>query len=241
MRNLFLSFVGALVGHILLFLSPLVGLFQPVDLEQPRQGGGIIIHLGHEVLAPHDEKTMPSLAVVEEVKGAPADSSPQERIKGAKGLSAQEKRNESPVLQVERPGPEKQNEHSVFDEVEEVAHFESSALANVGGDELEVQDKGGGVSALSRAEAVPMWDQNVKPLYPPLARRRGWQGKVLLEVMVDKDGTVGFLEIHTGSGHRLLDKTAVDAVRKWHFMVAQKDGLAVPSRVLVPIHFSLLN
>lgn len=241
MRNLFLGFVGALIGHLFLFLSPLAALFQPVDLEQLRQGSGITIHFDHGLPAPDAEKTMPSSTMVAEEKGPPVDSSPQERVKGAGELYSQEIRDESPVPQVEKSGPEKQNEHTVFAGAEEVAHFETSALANEEEDELEVQDKGAAAAVFSRTEAVPRWDQNIKPLYPPLARRRGWQGKVVLEVLVDKDGTVGFLEIHTGSGYRLLDKAAVDAVKKWHFIVAQKDGLAVPSQVLVPIHFSLRN
>ncbi|GAB6192047.1 energy transducer TonB [Desulfocastanea catecholica] len=88
-------------------------------------------------------------------------------------------------------------------------------------------------------KARPLYDQNPKPVYPALARRRGWQGVVILAVMVLADGSPGQLAIHTSSGHELLDKTALQTVKDWHFLPGTKNNIAAPMEVLVPVRFVL--
>ncbi len=80
-------------------------------------------------------------------------------------------------------------------------------------------------------EPRPLAD-NPPPDYPAAAVRAGRQGRVVLEVEVRADGTVGDCTVVASSGHRLLDHAAVDAVRRWRF----RDG---PGRVRVPIEFVL--
>lgn len=80
-------------------------------------------------------------------------------------------------------------------------------------------------------EPRPIAD-NPPPDYPAAAVRAGRQGRVVLEVEVRADGTVGDCTVVASSGHLLLDHAAVDAVRRWRF----RDG---PGRVRVPIEFVL--
>ena len=80
---------------------------------------------------------------------------------------------------------------------------------------------------------------NPKPVYPPLAVNRGWEGKVLLRVSVSAEGTPLSVSIHQSSGHESLDDAAVEAVEKWKFIPAKKGEKAVPCNVIVPINFSL--
>ncbi len=88
-------------------------------------------------------------------------------------------------------------------------------------------------------QARPLYDQNPKPSYPALARRRGWQGVVILAVTVLADGSPGRLAIHTSSGHDLLDKTALQTVKDWHFLPGKTNNIAAPMEVLVPVQFVL--
>jgi protein TonB len=88
-------------------------------------------------------------------------------------------------------------------------------------------------------KARPLYGQNPKPPYPALARRRGWQGVVILVVMVSADGSPGQLTIHTSSGHELLDKTALQTVKNWHFLPGTKNNIAASMKVLVPVQFVL--
>jgi protein TonB len=87
--------------------------------------------------------------------------------------------------------------------------------------------------------AVPDYKRNRLPVYPLLARRRGYQGTVLLEVLVTKDGTVGSVRLVRSSGAEILDKAAKKGVKKWLFHPAKKGDEAVEMWVKVPIKFQL--
>jgi len=49
--------------------------------------------------------------------------------------------------------------------------------------------------------------------YPDPARRKGWQGKVLLSFVITADGSVRALKVIKSSGFILLDKNAIETVR----------------------------
>ena len=80
---------------------------------------------------------------------------------------------------------------------------------------------------------------NPKPVYPPLSRRMGEQGKVLLRVFVSAQGAAEKVELQTSSGSTRLDSAALAAVRAWRFVPARQGGQAVAAWVIVPIQFSL--
>lgn len=80
---------------------------------------------------------------------------------------------------------------------------------------------------------------NPTPSYPPLARRMGEQGTVMLRVHVNADGAPGAIEIATGSGSRRLDHAAEQAVSRWRFVPASRGGHNIAAWVIVPIVFKL--
>ena len=81
--------------------------------------------------------------------------------------------------------------------------------------------------------------QNAPAKYPERARQMDWQGRVVLKVQVLPNGSAGSVLIAESSGHELLDDSALEAVRKWKFIPAKKDGIAVESYVNVPVNFKL--
>lgn len=87
--------------------------------------------------------------------------------------------------------------------------------------------------------AKPLYRINPPPPYPAKARRRNLEGTVLLEVSVSSTGRVDQLQIRESCGHRILDKAAVKAVRKWVFEPGSRNGLPVSMTVLVPVRFAL--
>lgn len=95
-----------------------------------------------------------------------------------------------------------------------------------------------GNGALSLAE--PHYREKGRPIYPHLARMKGYEGTVLLEVEVGADGRVGDLVVKESSSYSILDEAALKAVRKWLFSPAKRGGTPVASRVLVPIQFKLV-
>lgn len=81
--------------------------------------------------------------------------------------------------------------------------------------------------------------KNPAPAYPPLSRRMGEEGKVILRVLVNPQGTADSVEIKTSSGSVRLDEAAQKTVRNWKFIPAKRGDTAVQSWVLVPIIFKL--
>ncbi len=82
---------------------------------------------------------------------------------------------------------------------------------------------------------------NPAPRYPYLSRSREEQGKVILQVYVDKKGRASRIETIQSSGHSRLDKAARKAVKNWTFMPALEDGNPTTGVVQVPISFVLKN
>lgn len=81
--------------------------------------------------------------------------------------------------------------------------------------------------------------QNPDPPYPSISRRRGEEGTVVLELLVLKDGSVDDVKIKESSGFPRLDKSAMDAVRRWRYNPAKRGGQAIDYRYLQPVTFSL--
>ena len=70
--------------------------------------------------------------------------------------------------------------------------------------------------------------RNRPPVYPDAAARQGQQGTVGVVVHVGPAGVADGVDIERSSGYPLLDQAAEQAVRKWTFVPATKDGLPVP-------------
>ena len=98
-------------------------------------------------------------------------------------------------------------------------------------------------SAPAPAVIPPRFDaaylDNPAPPYPALSRRMGEQGKVLLRVLVNADGSAAQVELKNSSGSPRLDQSALDTVKRWRFVPAKLGAQAVTAWVLVPISFTL--
>ena len=93
--------------------------------------------------------------------------------------------------------------------------------------------------ALVKARFDADYLNNPPPTYPPLSRRLAEQGRVLVRVLVDSDGTPAKVELRESSGYHRLDQAAVAAIRRWRFVPARRGDQPVDAWVLVPIAFNL--
>jgi protein TonB len=75
--------------------------------------------------------------------------------------------------------------------------------------------------------------------YPRLARQRGWEGKVILEVDVSAQGKPLSVRIFHSSGYPQLDEAATETVTAWRFTPARRGNEALADTVHVPIEFRL--
>ncbi|MGD2099728.1 MAG: energy transducer TonB [Desulfobacterales bacterium] len=94
-------------------------------------------------------------------------------------------------------------------------------------------------SATALIMAKPLYRQNPAPAYPRKARRLGYEGIVMLKVLVDENGRVDDLLVLESSGHPILDRTALASVKKWLFEPGTEGGIKKKMWVRVPIRFDL--
>jgi periplasmic protein TonB len=62
---------------------------------------------------------------------------------------------------------------------------------------------------------------------------------VLLQVAVRENGSVAAVRLVQSSGFKRLDEAARQAVLRWRFHPAQKNGVAIADEVMVPMPFRL--
>lgn len=99
---------------------------------------------------------------------------------------------------------------------------------------------GGPWAAAATRGAQIAYDHAPPPPYPPLARRRGWEGDVLLRVRVGADGRPREVVVERSSGRSMLDRAASEHVlAEWRFQPALQDGREVDAWARVPISFRI--
>ena len=81
---------------------------------------------------------------------------------------------------------------------------------------------------------------NPSPIYPELARSRGVEGKVILKVIVNEKGLVDDIAIFNSSGSSMLDLSALETVKNWHFIPAKSNNKFIRSQIMVPIVFKII-
>ena len=111
--------------------------------------------------------------------------------------------------------------------------------ANAGLGRGEKGDGAGGRNEGITQTARPLGGYQVKPRYPESARRIHFQGVTILRVRVLENGRVGEIRVEKSAGHRDLDSSAMDAVKKWLFEPALRGKDPVAVWVLLPVSFEL--
>lgn len=84
---------------------------------------------------------------------------------------------------------------------------------------------------------LPEKVKHVNPVYPPIAQSARVQGVVILELIIDRDGRVGYSRILRSIP--LLDQAAIDAVSQWEFMPILLNGAPVPVIMTATVQFTL--
>jgi protein TonB len=73
-------------------------------------------------------------------------------------------------------------------------------------------------------------------VYPPMARRMNWSGKVVLAFVIAEDGAVHNIRVVETSGFPTLDRSAADTVRN----AAPFPRPPVRAEIVVPVYFKLM-
>lgn len=96
---------------------------------------------------------------------------------------------------------------------------------------------GGPVNIPEEADPPEPDENNAPPEYPEAARTTGQEARVVLKVVVEKDGSVGRITVL--KGEEPFSAAAIAAVKTWRFTPAQLDGQPIAVFLTVPVKFSL--
>lgn len=78
-----------------------------------------------------------------------------------------------------------------------------------------------------------------RPPYPRFAREQGWEGVVVLRLMVNRNGTVDAVHTQKSSGYSIIDESAEQTVQHWQFKPAKDGEIPIAVTVDLPIRFDL--
>ncbi|GAB4369076.1 MAG: hypothetical protein Kow0062_02710 [Acidobacteriota bacterium] len=95
-----------------------------------------------------------------------------------------------------------------------------------------------GVGGVTMPELIP--GTRVEPEYPELARRARIEGKVFLQAVIRKDGTVGDIKVlKEPPGNLGFAEKAIAAVSQWRYKPATQNGRPVDVYMTVTVNFTL--
>lgn len=80
---------------------------------------------------------------------------------------------------------------------------------------------------------------NPAPPYPPLSKRLNEQGRVVVRVRIEADGTASQAEVRSSSGFERLDQAALQTVKRWRYLPGKRGGVPEAMWFNVPINFVL--
>lgn len=116
------------------------------------------------------------------------------------------------------------------------------SLPEGGGSEDVADDNAGqqdDKQSVSRTQASLV--SGSRPAYPRDAWQAGWEGVVVVRVLVGADGSAVSTSIRHSSGYASLDTAAAQAVEKWRFSPARRGEAAVESFHDVKVRFRLAD
>jgi len=114
--------------------------------------------------------------------------------------------------------------------------------ADGGSSEGDAAGRGGQGDGKAGAGAILIPNEflagNTPPRYPLIARRKGWEGTVVIDIRVSGGGQVQEARVDKSSGYTVLDDAALGAVRNWRIALHGRSA-AASFKFRVPVIFKL--
>ena len=77
--------------------------------------------------------------------------------------------------------------------------------------------------------------------YPKFAKRRNWQGKVLLSLRITSSGKIKNIQIDNSSGYNILDQAAINSMRKVGKLPQTASWLENDIELEIPVVYQLIK
>ena len=164
-------------------------------------------------------------------------------------LPPKQDEQEPPPPEPERPEPE-----PIMEEPVALMEFQTPNVSPIQPELLDISissnlsqaipvslPKGAGALSLGDVDEPPVPIYTPPPMYPEKARRRRLQAKLLLQMVIKKDGTVANVKVKSGEHGEVFSRVALRTVTKWKFQPARLKGKAVNVLVTLPLEFSWAN
>jgi protein TonB len=90
----------------------------------------------------------------------------------------------------------------------------------------------------TKVDVNPVPVKTPPPDYPEAMKRQGVSGVVAVSIVIDEKGVVVSSSVAKSSQPE-FEAPALEAIKKWKFKPAQKDGAPVKMKVTIPIRFNL--
>jgi periplasmic protein TonB len=97
---------------------------------------------------------------------------------------------------------------------------------------------GGGIFRVGGGVSAPTVVSRVEPQYSEEARKARYQGTVILEAIVRRDGTVDIQRVVRSLGFG-LDENAIQALKQWKFRPGMRNGIPVDVSLNIEVNFNL--
>jgi len=94
----------------------------------------------------------------------------------------------------------------------------------------------------SAKDNFPISDiRNPSPEYPEMGIFLGYQGDVIVRIKVSAKGESLGVEVLRSSGHKVLDESAINALRKWRFTPTKHDNTPMNDSVIITVSYVLYD
>ncbi len=105
--------------------------------------------------------------------------------------------------------------------------------------DVSQKDLGGlDIFDINDLETKPQPRKQGAPKYPSTAQRKGLEGYVVAEFIIDEHGDVSSVEVKQSS-NPVFNQPTIDAIRNWKFTPGEKDGRSVKTRTRVKIPYNI--
>lgn len=91
------------------------------------------------------------------------------------------------------------------------------------------------------ASVDPRYADMLQPPYPPAAIRRGTEGSVTARVLIGADGRVKAIDIVKSPSDDLSEATRKQALARWRFKPATRDGVPVEGWKTMTLRFQIVE
>ncbi len=93
--------------------------------------------------------------------------------------------------------------------------------------------------SIGEVDTAPGIVRHIPPIYPIKARRKGIEGRVVLQALINTDGKAVQIKVISADPPKIFDKCSKQALARWTFKPGMIEGRKVSTWIEIPITYTL--